>query len=963
MMKLLLLFCILLYQFANIYCSDLQLYSNVNDCAWNQYFNSRLLKCLQCDSSKNLQPTDDKLSCTCNGRSKMVEQTTDVPRCEPCPKGQVPTLDKRDCISCRHFHLLTNLTLCKPCSLQEAAVERHENGSVRDYRTCVACGPGSRPSEDGRSCLPCAAGVFSTPGNNCSCPSYSHETIDGVCVARTLLADWPDNKSTYSVETLSGRKVESSFLRKNLRLAVYSCKLRNEKACQAVANMCAMVLYRDDHKTSPCRLFRDARHIPTSDGGPLPWLFYGEGDAPTVLARKRIVTRYSLNYQSQSRRLNLTVASYDPDGRFAGLRALRGGPLQLCPGSWLAGGEGALRFGVPSRRSCTLPASRLLAAGDARLHDLYLQYWDGTDSFLHALPVLPLDLVSQGRHVNRASDQSQWQLVRRFFLVDALLAAKPDDSSPALVRYVKNMQLRVRVRGSDGEGRIYPPLVVVEYGELTPEDLRANRPVTLTFSTDYHMDNNFFYAVEVSVGVLSALAVLWACLEAWSASRRSGHHTIDLLSLGHVALFSCGHLASAFFCVVACACLHGFIFYKGQSSAHLLLPDAVQERLVASYVVSAFVLKAVAVAHLVWRQVTVDIFLLDWERPRAGGSVSVWRTCLVANEWNEIQTSRRVSPALQLLCTVFLLEVVGLKFWATPDPELHLSPPAHVQQNMPTLSVTCRFAVGILVYLFVYILQWLFAVGIYERYIKNELYSFVDICSMANISVFIMAWENYGFYIHGRSPHGFADTDLQTVLRQLRREEEDLCGHRGLLPGSDHQTFEMALPARLRQLYSQAVSPLTQMSQVSKRLSLTAAGGQRARMASSDLDIAVQTYRSVNKFLTAYLEHALKDIDYEVTEKTFMESLMDIEFTENAGKGMFYIDNGHSFGKVIFYGNEFTLATFELILFSFVDIMFQNFLLAAIVVAVVGKTVALVRKVCGKKNLAKKTLIDERFLV
>ena len=59
----------------------------------------------------------------------------------------------------------------------------------------------------------------------------------------------------------------------------------------------------------------------------------------------------------------------------------------------------------------------------------------------------------------------------------------------------------------------------------------------------------------------------------------------------------------------------------------------------------------------------VDVFLLDWERPRpvtvpprpqsaasaasgatngggeggGGSSVSVWRTYLVANEWNEIQ--------------------------------------------------------------------------------------------------------------------------------------------------------------------------------------------------------------------------------------------------------------------------------------------------------------------------------------
>lgn len=40
---------------------------------------------------------------------------------------------------------------------------------------------------------------------------------------------------------------------------------------------------------------------------------------------------------------------------------------------------------------------------------------------------------------------------------------------------------------------------------------------------------------------------------------------------------------------------------------------------------------------------------------------------------------------------------------------------------------------------------------IYERYVKNGIQEFVDMCSMANISVFILALENYGFYIHGRS--------------------------------------------------------------------------------------------------------------------------------------------------------------------------------------------------------------------
>lgn len=63
----------------------------------------------------------------------------------------------------------------------------------------------------------------------------------------------------------------------------------------------------------------------------------------------------------------------------------------------------------------------------------------------------------------------------------------------------------------------------------------------------------------------------------------------------------------------------------------------------------------------------IDIFLIDWERPRATSGinsteiqlqpVSIWRTYFVANEWNEIQTKRKTSLLLQMLLTVLLLKV------------------------------------------------------------------------------------------------------------------------------------------------------------------------------------------------------------------------------------------------------------------------------------------------------------------
>ncbi len=88
--------------------------------------------------------------------------------------------------------------------------------------------------------------------------------------------------------------------------------------------------------------------------------------------------------------------------------------------------------------------------------------------------------------------------------------------------------------------------------------------------------------------------------------------------------------------------------------------------------------QCIDLAHLLWTQVGVDIFLVDWERPHAispspnaeggaggGGSseptkelaVSVWRTYLVANEWNEMQVTRKTNLAVQVLVVVFILKV------------------------------------------------------------------------------------------------------------------------------------------------------------------------------------------------------------------------------------------------------------------------------------------------------------------
>ena len=109
-------------------------------------------------------------------------------------------------------------------------------------------------------------------------------------------------------------------------------------------------------------------------------------------------------------------------------------------------------------------------------------------------------------------------------------------------------------------------------------------------------------------------------------------------------------------------------------------------------------------------QVSIDIFFIDWERPRGsvvqqteGGSkpkessVSIWRTYFVANEWNEIQTTRKINEIFQIFVVLFFLSVVGFENFATVDPYSYLSF-ATDQYRAPS-SRMLRFALGTIVYI------------------------------------------------------------------------------------------------------------------------------------------------------------------------------------------------------------------------------------------------------------------------
>lgn len=77
----------------------------------------------------------------------------------------------------------------------------------------------------------------------------------------------------------------------------------------------------------------------------------------------------------------------------------------------------------------------------------------------------------------------------------------------------------------------------------------------------------------------------------------------------------------------------------------------------------------------------------------------------------------------------------------------------------------------------------------------------------------------------------------------------------------------------------------------------------------------------------------------------------------------FFADPGFNFDSVLFYGSGWSLFQFDLLVFAVVDLLSESYVLAAVVAFIVGWSLRMLRDSLGRRNLGKKTLVDERFLI
>ncbi|XP_019747679.1 meckelin-like isoform X1 [Hippocampus comes] len=498
-------------------------------------------------------------------------------------------------------------------------------------------------------------------------------------------------------------------------------------------------------------------------------------------------------------------------------------------------------------------------------------------------------------------------------------------------------------------------------------DLPANPNVSSPFDSRSPLRDVVTYKahiIDTALGVLAGVVVFLSVLKTISWKRRVASAAIDLKIVLTFLLFYAGDLANVFVLVTLATGVYWLMLCKAQQQVSVELPLPHQEKHFVTYIICAFALKAVQFIHKLAVQSSVDVFFIDWERPRTTASrtvtasgqqkrdflpVSIWRTYFVAKEWNKIQTIRKTRPTFQIMAVLFFLEVLGFSKFTLMEPRPSSNDLSQVEP--PSYSVILRYGLASALWLCIGLLQVIFTI-FYEICVDDKIRQFVDLCSISNISVLLLPQRCFGYYIHGRSVHGHADTNMEEMGNNLRREAESLCGQRGLLPNTDMQTFQVALSTRLRSHYDRI------RESFSRRY-----GPARLMDSANQWEQNIRAYHTMNHFLGSVIDHAHPDMDYYVRDKLALESVMGMEFLEPIEKTIFYNDEAHSFSDVLFHGHESTLLLFDMLFFCVVDFACQNFVLAGLLTYIEQMIFRKIRINVGRRNLAYKTQVDERFLM
>lgn len=141
---------------------------------------------------------------------------------------------------------------------------------------------------------------------------------------------------------------------------------------------------------------------------------------------------------------------------------------------------------------------------------LYIDYWENSHRMIKTVPVLVRDAFHR---LNNEEEVEEWQLVKRFMLIDVLSGKnfnfKEDlyqvpkfNQQFNFVRYAKNIELRFKVHDQEKRpNKISVPLLIIDYGLINATDLNIDesiKGVEFHFKVVFSKHFSFDYLLEVN---------------------------------------------------------------------------------------------------------------------------------------------------------------------------------------------------------------------------------------------------------------------------------------------------------------------------------------------------------------------------------------------------------------------------------------------------------------------------------
>ncbi|KAL3668134.1 hypothetical protein V7S43_006997 [Phytophthora oleae] len=711
--------------------------------------------------------------------------------------------------------------------------------------------------------------------------------------------------------------------------------------------------------------------------------------------------------------LDFVLASYQVNGSLIGFQSLAN-EMVYCRDSGLGTVDSPswVRFGVNalSEYSCDLET---LQTSTLFLHELFLvdqTKSSGEDGRFVPIPVKNLNYQdSNGAFVNQDSDITNDFLSHRFFLYDVRTGISVGETSPKVIRYADRITLTVQTQDSNPNS-VYVPELTIAY-----IDTQSPRSVPVVFRVTYTSDTAEFWSIAKALFTVGCvLAGCRVLLQTFNWYRRSIRNEIVENAMCRVLWAMISYAASIFapvsFFVMFVMFSYLFTIFRLQSSTVLMLPEVNYDPLARDdeyylfrvLLPLSFFCQLVTVFRQVYRQTQLQLFFIDWEKPRASivdidsakpthAPISVWRLILVVNEWNKLQTVRKTSLRFTLVFLLFLLYGCNVRMLSLPVPRaqmqyVSLTTTASLSDAFDhQLNPYLRFANVSIWWLIIYVAQRLWKWMVFERYIdepREQL--FIDLCTVSKVSCLFLDETYHGFYLHCRSPHPFADGSMGELVDQLKQEEAGLTAGRYLDSTFPHcQTFEMFVTRKwkrkFRNLYMSVRGDTTVDGRAASegliQRSFSPKGPPTLPVKSADLrrqsgmvatEAMARSAEQLRGFLQSFVENQDDRFRWRIYRAhtcitRFFDIPPDMSFSKQS---LFLPDTDSKFAKAsLLLGIENELMLLDLLCFCLFDLWVGNHAISALATYALQIVLLSARAHVGRRNITRSTLVDSRFLI